>query len=354
MDIHISARQLRIERLRRGWTLKQVSDLTRISITVLKLLEEGSFGRIGEEPMIEMLLRTYSKALGDMEASPGSSSTMLSESGGRQAGSRKFRAGSYLLPVLASSLIIVVVAGLGLLYRDYRDLRLGRNDRSAPLSSNILIPEVRIDNRTDRSRIEKSDGAPGDKKKNEATQSGEPTVVSSAGTENQADKPSVVKNDTQLNREEGKELPGGEGANVATARTEQQEASSEAETVHNGQSGSQPTPGGQASAPEEKSGPEDALKLAAADTRPIDVSHLLEMNAGQKTWIQVTIDGIKPESELLQPGERRKWKALERVDLVIGNRGGVQLKWDGRPVDLSNKTARVIRISLSGSGIVLK
>ena len=97
-----------------------------------------------------------------------------------------------------------------------------------------------------------------------------------------------------------------------------------------------------------------AESSGTANTRFIEAPHQLEMLAVQKAWIAVTIDGASPEYELLRAGDRRKWEAFKRIDLVIGNRGGVQLKWDGRPVELGSRRSRAIKLSLSGSGIVLK
>jgi len=32
--------------------------------------------------------------------------------------------------------------------------------------------------------------------------------------------------------------------------------------------------------------------------------------------------------------------------VVIGNGGGVRIKWDGKPVEISAKTGRVVRLTL--------
>lgn len=340
MDIDIFARQLRMERLQRGWTLKQVSDLTRISITVIKLLEEGSFEKIGGEHTVEMLLRNYSKALGDEGPSLGSIPAAQSGSGGLSGLS-----GSYLFTFLAAGLIVaVVIAALGLVYHKFG---------TGAVSSNAPIPDARIEVPADRSRIDQSNLALEDAKKKELSKGEEPMAVSPAGTEKHADELGV--NNLAPGGEQGNTaVPGGKSAAAGPAREEQQESSAKEDAVLDGKPGSASTSENEAFVPEEKSGSGVAQSLAASKTRSIDVSHLLEMNAAQKTWIQVTVDGIKPESELLQPGDRRKWKASKKVDLVIGNRGGVQLRWDGQPVELGGKTARVIRLSLSDSGVVLK
>ncbi len=58
------AQRLKAERLGRGWTLKDISDRARISITVLKTLEAGKFENIGAPYIVDGLLKSYSSALG--------------------------------------------------------------------------------------------------------------------------------------------------------------------------------------------------------------------------------------------------------------------------------------------------
>lgn len=341
MDIETFAQQLRIERLRRGWTLKQVSDLTRINVTILKLLEEKSFKKIGDDRTIETLLRTYSKVLGDVGPSPGSFSSAPPKSSGRKR--YLLRYGSYLPPILAAGLIIAVIAGLGLLYNEF-------GNRS--IASNIQIPEVRLEYRSDQSKTEESNVAPGDRKKNAASQDGEILFAGPAGIENHEDETKVNRDNIELSgeKEGNTSLPVKESLASNLAQKEVQEAPAKEDTLHDGKPSSASTSDDKVFAPADRSGSEDALSSATANTRSIGVPHQLELRAAEKAWIQVTIDGTRPESELLQPGERKKWKAFKRADLVIGNRGGVQIIWDGRLVGLDSKKSRVIRLSLSDSG----
>ena len=74
--------------------------------------------------------------------------------------------------------------------------------------------------------------------------------------------------------------------------------------------------------------------------------HRLEVQADEKTWIQVVLDGRDTESDLLQPGENREWKARESMRVVVGNGGGVRVKWNGKSIDLPNRRNRVVRFTL--------
>jgi cytoskeleton protein RodZ len=79
---------------------------------------------------------------------------------------------------------------------------------------------------------------------------------------------------------------------------------------------------------------------------PVPPGHSLEIVTAQKTWIQVVVDGKNAGTELLQAGETRKWQAIDKVDLVVGNGGGVRIQWDGKPVELSSKPGRTLLLTL--------
>lgn len=75
-------------------------------------------------------------------------------------------------------------------------------------------------------------------------------------------------------------------------------------------------------------------------------AHRFGIEAVQKTWVQVTLDDKTTENVLLQPGDTRQWEAQKNVKAVIGNAGGVRMKWDGTPVEIPAKPGSVIRFTL--------
>ena len=85
--------------------------------------------------------------------------------------------------------------------------------------------------------------------------------------------------------------------------------------------------------------------------KPSDVAltaekHQLIVEASQKTWVQVTTDDKNTQNAMLEPGDKREWEAEKTMRIVVGNAGGVAMKWDGHPVDLQAKPGSVIRFSL--------
>lgn len=79
---------------------------------------------------------------------------------------------------------------------------------------------------------------------------------------------------------------------------------------------------------------------------PSGEKHQFSVEASQKTWVQVTIDDKNTQNAMVEPGEMREWEAEKSVKVVIGNAGGVRMKWDGRPLELSAKPGSVLRFSL--------
>lgn len=345
LDIDTFARQLKIERLRRGWTLKQVSDLTRISITVLKLLEEKEFARIGEKRTIEMLLRTYSNAFGEEELGSGSFFDGFGQTGARQPYGGKLRSSPYLPPILAAGLVMAIIAVLVVAHNRNAIKSIRPEGRST---------DTTIEERMGEPKIEQNTAASGEMAKNAESPGEERPGAVARGTEDHAEESKVESGGIAVTSEEGNKSPTGEANQSAGILPEQQEAPPPESAVNNTQPSLPSTPDDAQHVSEEQSVPSADQSSAPAVAPPAVTVHQLEILAAQKTWIQVTIDEERPESELLQPGETRKWQASQRAELIIGNRGGVELKWDGKPVDLGAGTARVIRLSLTDGGIFLK
>ena len=70
------------------------------------------------------------------------------------------------------------------------------------------------------------------------------------------------------------------------------------------------------------------------------------VNAEDRVWIQVKIDGQKSRSELLQSGDHREWVAVKSLEVVIGNAGGVRMKWNDNPLKAPHDVGRVLRFRL--------
>lgn len=70
------------------------------------------------------------------------------------------------------------------------------------------------------------------------------------------------------------------------------------------------------------------------------------IEADNKTWVKVVIDDKDTRSAMLHPGEKREWTAQKGVQVVIGNAGGVYMKWDDQQVKAPRDPGRVLRFRL--------
>ncbi len=74
--------------------------------------------------------------------------------------------------------------------------------------------------------------------------------------------------------------------------------------------------------------------------------HTLICKAKDRCWLSISIDGLKNKELLLEPGDSIRWGFNDRIDLIIGNAGGVELEYDGDRILKLGKKGEVKRISI--------
>jgi len=91
---------------------------------------------------------------------------------------------------------------------------------------------------------------------------------------------------------------------------------------------------------------------AVADDKPASASdenrrgNKFAVEASDKVWIQVKIDDKEIMSTMLYPGDRREWAAGKSLQVVIGNAGGVLMKWNEQLLKAPREPGRVLRFRL--------
>ncbi len=90
---------------------------------------------------------------------------------------------------------------------------------------------------------------------------------------------------------------------------------------------------------------------AVADDGPVqgietDLPNKFVVEADDKVWIQVKIDEKETQSEILHPGDRREWDAARVLQVVIGNAGGIRMRWNGQQLEAPRDSGRVLRFRL--------
>ena len=79
---------------------------------------------------------------------------------------------------------------------------------------------------------------------------------------------------------------------------------------------------------------------------PVDTKLRVEIIAKDSCWISVDVDGRPISRRLMEPGEERVFNARERLFILIGNAGGVQLKINGKPTKPLGNPGEVIKMNI--------
>ena len=97
--------------------------------------------------------------------------------------------------------------------------------------------------------------------------------------------------------------------------------------------------------PKSEATPAPDQKTDSAPT-PID----LKVKVNSQSWVQIKADGKMLISDNLPPGSERAIKAHDKVEMVLGNAGGVELTYNGKPVENTVKGQDVRKITFTPSG----
>jgi cytoskeleton protein RodZ len=58
----------------------------------------------------------------------------------------------------------------------------------------------------------------------------------------------------------------------------------------------------------------------------------LNLSATEKTWLSVTSGGRQIFSGVLEPSETKVLTGLEMAQMKVGNAGGIEVQWNGKPI----------------------
>jgi cytoskeletal protein RodZ len=89
--------------------------------------------------------------------------------------------------------------------------------------------------------------------------------------------------------------------------------------------------------------PKKTAEAAPPSTSPL----LLDIEAKEKTWVRIVIDGRETWDMTLAPKEKVSWAAKEEFRLTLGNAGGVSVRLNGKalaPLGARGKVVRDIRL----------
>jgi len=59
---------------------------------------------------------------------------------------------------------------------------------------------------------------------------------------------------------------------------------------------------------------------------------VLNLSATEKTWLSITSDGKQIFSGVLEPSQTKTLTGLDAAKLKVGNAGGLEVRWNGKPI----------------------
>ena len=327
---------LKEERIRQGLSLQDVFERTRISVGTLRDLEEGNYDRIGTPLLVRGFIRTYCSALG-IEAEPilGDQAADIVACDRQQTGIKDYRRFSLAVAnkkkrwsVLATVLVILVLGSIvtGAWIANRRSkLALDRS------MTNEVIPQEELPSDLPRTPAETATPKP-----EPAEQPGQSEAVTSSKVVGPLPIAQIKERslDSSSTSSGGTEPPVGQTAAQQDAKTATTAGSQKSEEQAQGN-----VPPGEDRATEAEGQSTEKPAVQANE-------HILSASASQDVWIQVRTDNKDTYNVLMKPGEKREWKAQEGMRIVLGNAGGIDLNWDGKPLKPLGKSGEVVRFKL--------
>jgi cytoskeletal protein RodZ len=96
--------------------------------------------------------------------------------------------------------------------------------------------------------------------------------------------------------------------------------------------------------------PEGAGKVPVSEEKPIR----LQLRTVERTWVSIHLDD-QPELDItLQPGEGVSYQAMKRIQLLIGNAGGLDLIFNDKRLEKVGKSGEVFTVIFTPQGIETK
>lgn len=298
---------LRAERQARGISLEQIFADTRISMEMLRAIENGNVEQLPAPILIKGFLKAYAEKIGlDPEEVIVEYQNVIEEVGNPQERMEKFH--QRLQPQSSNKKLLVLVIALtlltGLIFFWYRSSSVRKQSTSS--SSGEFVSPTAVDQRAVKS----------------APDSGI----------------NQTKSAQSSRRTQGELMTGSESDSSELGGRTAPAASTGAEVSKIG----------------EGSGYPSGESLQEVRILPPGQSpYLLRAEAAETTWIRISTDETGEHEYLLQPGEQLTWRASSSYKLLIGNAGGIQLYLNDEPLKRLGEAGQVVYLKLPDPSLLL-
>jgi transcriptional regulator with XRE-family HTH domain len=80
----------------------------------------------------------------------------------------------------------------------------------------------------------------------------------------------------------------------------------------------------------------------------------LGVKAVERTWVAIQIDGQPVREATFQPGESFTYRAAKRIEVVVGNAGGLDMTFNERRLEKIGESGEVVTVILTPQGVEIK
>lgn len=91
---------------------------------------------------------------------------------------------------------------------------------------------------------------------------------------------------------------------------------------------------------------ESAEPTPKTDAQEGPYNYILKAQFSEITWMRVLIDDQRPREYTYQPGTEHTWKARDKMEIFIGNAGGVTLTLNDEPLAPLGKSGQIYKLSI--------
>ena len=100
--------------------------------------------------------------------------------------------------------------------------------------------------------------------------------------------------------------------------------------------------------------PTPSPSVTATTSVPEKKSFSLQLKAVEETWVSLQVDDQSKKEMTFKPGEGTSIQASNRIQIIIGNAGGLHLIFNGKPLDKFGKSGEVVTLLFTSEGVEVK
>ena len=96
--------------------------------------------------------------------------------------------------------------------------------------------------------------------------------------------------------------------------------------------------------------PQTAGKATVSEEKPIT----LQLKAVERTWVSVQVDDQREQDITLQSGEGISYRAMKRIQLIVGNAGGLDMTFNDKRLERFGESGEVVTLIITPRGVEAK